>query len=125
MTTKEFLVKIQAYYGMQYPVGQRQEVVKYLAPCGNRYLDILYDRTIRTFSGSYGKDPKLPDIAMFEKLAADVREEIASIPPPYRPAVTDGSEVDYREDIARMFAELRAARKFGLAPVGERDGGGA
>ena len=71
MTPKEFITRIQGYYGV-YPPGQRKEIVEYIAAQKERVLDFLYTKTIRTFSSKW-KCP--PDVAIFEEQIRSARED--------------------------------------------------
>jgi hypothetical protein len=69
MTVKQFVIKIQAYYGLTYPEGQRDDLLEYLTKRSERWLDALYKAVIRNVSSQY---KSLPDIAVFEQ--KEVRE---------------------------------------------------
>jgi hypothetical protein len=110
MTVKTFLERVVGYYG-PYPAGQRQLVVEYLSAYSDRYRATLFDHLIRGYSSKWGK---APDVATFEELRVGVKEELRSVPPPWRPQVTDGSEKDYSEELAR---ELTRIRKLWTEPA--------
>ncbi len=66
MKTKEFMFKVQSYYGLKYRDGEHIELVyKYLDSKHENYLTCLYSATVKNFSGQY---KTLPDIAIFEGL---------------------------------------------------------
>ena len=72
MTAKQFIKKIQEYYG-PYPKGQRQDIADYLFSKPDNYLDKLYIAVRNSFSSTWGK---VPDIAIFEKYRAGIWDEI-------------------------------------------------
>ncbi|MCF7943787.1 MAG: hypothetical protein K9L21_05105 [Spirochaetia bacterium] len=66
MDLREFMERVQAYYG-PYSNGQGPEIVKYLKPFTDAYedyLDKLFDHVLRNYSSRW-KMP--PDIAIFEE----------------------------------------------------------
>lgn len=63
MDLKTFVQRIQGYYGMSYPEGQRSDLVEYLRGDSEAWLDALYQATIRSFSTRW---KTLPDVATFE-----------------------------------------------------------
>lgn len=63
MTVKEFVKRVQDYYGM-YPAGQKQAIAEYLETKKPKYLDFLYGELIKTFSSKW---KATPDIAIFEE----------------------------------------------------------
>lgn len=68
MTIEKFLSEVQAYYGSQYPQGQRNYIVRYLENYANKYgercLDHLAGTLIKRFSSRWGV---CPDIAILEE----------------------------------------------------------
>lgn len=74
MTAKEFIADIHEYYGTQYRKGkQRNMIYTYLSKKSSKYLDSLFEVTVKRFSGQY---KTLPDIAIFEELTDEVYEDI-------------------------------------------------
>ena len=110
MTTQEFTLKIQNYYGIKYRKGTQIELIyQYLNSKHENYLKCLFSAVVKGFSGQY---KTLPDIAIFEGLTDktyDIIEEqkrkqqIANL---QRPAITDGDEVDYTEEMKELFREM-------------------
>ena len=107
LKTKEFMFKVQSYYGLKYRDGEHIELVyKYLDSKHENYLTCLYSATVKNFSGQY---KTLPDIAIFEKLTDKTYEIIeeqkrkSQITDLSRPAITDGDEVDYSEEMKELF----------------------
>jgi len=64
MKLQEFISKIQAYYGMSYPQGQRDAVVTYLGAKQPELLDALFEVCLKRFSSKW---KMVPDIAIFEE----------------------------------------------------------
>ncbi len=107
MKTKEFLFKVQNYYGLKYREGEHITLVyQYLNSKHENYLTCLYSATVKTFSGQY---KTLPDIAIFEKLTEetysiiDEQKRKAQIQDLKTPAITDGEEVDYSDEMIDLF----------------------
>jgi len=107
MTTKHFIFKIQDYYGIKYREGtQINMIFQYLNSKKENYLTCLYSATVKNFSGQY---KTLPDIAIFEKLTKETcyiidelkkRKQIQDLK---TPAITDGDEVDYTDEMKELF----------------------
>ena len=110
MKTKEFLTKVQNYYGLNYRKGEHIELVyKYLDSKSDIYLTCLYSATVKSFSGQY---KTLPDIAIFEKMTEatyQIIDEVkrkAQIQDLKTPAITDGDEVDYTDEMKDLFSGM-------------------
>jgi hypothetical protein len=73
LTTKAFLTNIEAYYNVQYPIGQKALVAKYLDGKDERYLDFLFKIVITSHSSKWGKTP---DIAIFDELRSQAVDEL-------------------------------------------------
>ncbi len=73
MTVEQFVKWAQGYYA-PYPVGQRADVVAYLADCAPAYLDALKASLLRTFSPKWGKAPAVAD---FEEAKPEALENHA------------------------------------------------
>jgi hypothetical protein len=71
MTAKEFITRIQEYYG-PYRKGQQREIAKYLAGRNEVYLDHLYQQCLYGYSSKW-RSP--PDIAVFQEFAQDALTE--------------------------------------------------
>lgn len=113
MTAREFIAKLQGYYGLTYPPGQRDDIGAYLADFGEFYLDALYQAAIRHHSASW---KCLPDIAIFEskevRISAHSLLEIEERKRQdrlraERPAITDGEFVP-REQVADFLEQFMA-----------------
>lgn len=63
MTRKEFVKRIQAYYG-GYPEGQRDVISAYLNSLPEYILDELLAEVIKNYDSKY---KTVPDVAVFEK----------------------------------------------------------
>ena len=72
MTAKDFITKIQAYYG-PYREGQHEAIALYLSKVREMYLDILYDALLLGYSSQY---KTTPDIAIFEEFRLKMRDEV-------------------------------------------------
>ena len=72
-------------------------------------MKCLFSATVKNFSGQY---KTLPDIAIFEKLTSETwaiieeQKRKAQIADLTRPAITDGNEKDYSEEITELFNGL-------------------
>lgn len=71
MTAKEFITRVQEYYG-PYRKGQQREIAKYLAGRNEVYLDHLYQQCLYGYSSKW-RSP--PDIAVFQEFAQDALTE--------------------------------------------------
>lgn len=71
MNARQFIAKIQDYYG-QYRKGQQREIAKYLAGRNEIYLDHLYHQCLYGYSSKW-RSP--PDIAVFQEFAQDALTE--------------------------------------------------
>jgi hypothetical protein len=71
MTAKEFINRVQEYYG-SYRKGQQREIAKYLADRNEVYLDHLYHQCLYGYSSKW-RSP--PDIAVFQEFAQDALTE--------------------------------------------------
>lgn len=107
MTIEQFIFKIQDYYGMQYRKGEQIEMIgQYLKTKHANYIKCLYSAVIKTFTGEY---KMLPNIAVFEKLTdetysiLDEQKRKAQIQDLKTPAITDGEEVDYSDEMKDLF----------------------
>jgi hypothetical protein len=67
MTAKEFITRIQEYYG-PYRKGQQREIAKYLAGRNEVYLNHLYQQCLYGYSSKW-RSP--PDIAVFQEFSQD------------------------------------------------------
>lgn len=110
MTTKDFIFKVQEYYGLKYRKGTHIDLIfQYLNSKHENYLTCLYAATVKNFSGQY---KTLPDIAIFEGLTSETYDIIeeqkrkSQIADLKRPAITDGDEVDYSEEITELFKNM-------------------
>lgn len=111
MKTKEFIIKIQNYYGQKYREGEHIELVyKYLNNKNENYLKCLFVATVKNFSGQF---KTLPDIAVFEKLKNETYEIIDEqrrknqIQNLKTKAITDGDEIDRSDEIADLLFNLK------------------
>ena len=68
MTPAAFIAQIEAYYGKPYTKPVRDVIGSYLARYSDRELDALFEATILTYPGVYGK---VPDVAIFERAKRD------------------------------------------------------
>jgi len=107
LNSKEFISKIQDYYGLEYRTGAQIDlIIAYLNQRSEEYLICLFAAVVKDFSGQY---KTLPDIAVFEKVASsayDIMDNIQHKQNLRTPAITDGEEVDYSEEIKALFAGL-------------------
>jgi len=92
MTVKEFLLDMQSYYGMKYQEGSAKRLIQYLETYTDQALDVLADLTVKTYSGRY---KALPDIAIWEALKKDVREQLEG-----RPADMSLLELEDKSELA-------------------------
>lgn len=109
MELKEFITRLQDYYGQPYRRGElRNQVLDYLDTFQPEYLEALYKATLENFSGQF---KTLPDIAVFEKLYPQVKDIMKNkhmrIERNERIAIADGTEENYKEEIAGMFKKLK------------------
>ena len=107
MTTKQFIQKVQNYYGVKYREGEHIDMVfKYLNSKTENYLTCLYPATLKGFSGQF---KTLPDIKIFEDLIEEtykIMDEVErkqQIQDLQTPAITDGEEVDYTDEMKDLF----------------------
>ena len=107
MKTIDFITKIQGYYDKKYVQGiQLDLITKYLDSKHENYLGCLFNATVKRFSGQY---KTLPDIAIFEELITmtygiiDEQKRKQQIQDLKTPAITDGDEVDYTEEMKELF----------------------
>ncbi len=107
MKTTEFLTKTQEYYNLKYVKGtQLNMIATYINGKSEYYLDALFVAVTTKFSGQY---KTLPDIAIFEKLTEetysiiDEQKRKAQIQDLKTPAITDGDEVDYSDEMIDLF----------------------
>lgn len=107
MTAKEFISKIQDYYGLEYRKGAQIDlIIAYLNQRSAKYLICLFAAVVKEFSGQY---KILPDIAVFEKVSSsayDIMENMQHKQNLKTPAITDGEEVDYSEEIKALFVGM-------------------
>ena len=109
MTTKAFLTNIEAYYNVQYPIGQKALVAKYLDGKDERYLDFLFKIAVVKHSTKWGK---VPDIAIFEELRTQALDELVYDTQNQdlsRPALEDRSMIlsdEERDEVASMIGGL-------------------
>ena len=107
MNSKDFISKIQDYYGLEYRKGAQIDlIIAYLNQRSGKYLICLFAAVVKEFSGQY---KTLPDIAVFEKVAGPAYEIMDNIQHKQNlktPAITDGKEVDYSEEIKALFAGM-------------------
>ena len=113
----DFIVKIENYYGIKYRQGEQIDLITmYLEIKSENYLTYLFSAVIKNFSGQY---KTLPDIAIFETLITEIYEMMKSqkrkrqIADLKRPALTDGEEVDYSEEMKGLFANMDKRFKKG------------
>ena len=64
MKAKEFIRKVENYYGMLYRHAQTSKLENYLADMGELWMRQLFDMIIRKFSVA---NRYLPDVAIFEQ----------------------------------------------------------
>jgi hypothetical protein len=62
MDAKTFLSRIQKYYGLEYPEGQKLDVALFIQQQSDVYLDALYEQVLRFHSSKW---KSLPDIGVF------------------------------------------------------------
>ena len=107
MVVKDFIKAVQEYYGMGYRQGLQLNLIgNYLKEKSGTYLTCLFSATVKGFSGQY---KSLPDIAVFEKLSKETFEIMDSMKRKQdltTPAITDGEEVDYTEEIKELFSKM-------------------
>jgi hypothetical protein len=108
MTTEQFLVQMQRYYGMAY--GDEGPVIeRYLQSKSNRWRAELAAMVIMRHSRKW---KCLPDIAIFEECAKDVRDRMSAANAP--PALPEPDGEDRREEVAaclRGLVEKLSARR--------------
>ena len=80
----DFLARTQRYYGLQYPVDQRNDIFEYLSQFSEEALGFLYTETRRLFSTRW---KTLPDCAIWEEYRGAVQL-----------AIKDGREAETRSD---------------------------
>lgn len=107
MKTAQFLTKIQGYYNMKYVKGiQLNLIATYINGKPDHYLDCLFTAVTTSFTGEY---KMLPNIAVFEKLTdatyeiIDEQKQKQQIQDLKTPAITDGDEVDYSDEMKALF----------------------
>ena len=106
MTVKEFMTRIESYYG-EYGPGQRPIILAYLSRRGDRYLDVLFPRVVEGFTSTYRTQP---DVAIFENYRGDVTERLRTLPPPDRTMIEDLSREltdEEREEMKRLMGEYK------------------
>jgi hypothetical protein len=103
LTAKEFMQRIEAYYG-DYTPGQRPIIAAYLSRRGERYLDLLLPHVIEGFSSTYKSQP---DVAIFEQYRGDVTDKLRLLPPPGRKEIEDHSDVITDEERLQMQSLLK------------------
>ena len=107
MIVKDFISKIQSYYGQEYRLGTQIDlIIAYLNKKSEKYLTCLFAAVIKEFSGQY---KTLPDIAVFEKVVNSTYEIMDNMQRKQdlsTTAITDGEEVDYSEEIKALFAGM-------------------
>ena len=110
MKATEFMEKIQKYYGLKYLKGVQENLIKsYLESKHDNYLKCLFSATVKEYTGEY---KMLPNIAVFEKLTdatyqiIDEVKRKAQIQDLKTPAITDGDEVDYTDEMKDLFSGM-------------------
>ena len=73
MTSEQFMIEVQKYYGNVYQAGQGPYVYKYLEQKSEKVKKVLFDILLLRYSGL---DGKLPNIAIFELHNKEVREKL-------------------------------------------------
>lgn len=107
MIVKDFISKIQDYYGQEYRIGTQIDLmIAYLNQKSEKYLTCLFAAVVKEFSGQY---KTLPDIAVLEKVVKSTYEIMDNMQRKQNlktPAITDGEEVDYSEEMKALFAGM-------------------
>ena len=107
MIVKDFIVKIQDYYGQEYRKGTQLDLITaYLNVKSEKYLTCLFAAVVKEFSSQY---KTLPDIAIFEKVIKatfEIMDTMQRKQDLSTPAITDGEEVDYSDEIKALFAGM-------------------
>ncbi len=109
METKEFIIGIQGYYGQEYRQGiQLNTIASWLSGHGPKYLECVFEATIKSFSGQY---KTLPDIAIFEGLKKETWEIFDSKKEPVLMIEEEGLQ-DYKKEISKLAKKLESAKKW-------------
>ena len=107
MVVKDFVKAVQEYYGLEYRTGLQLNLIgNYLGEKSDKYITCLFSATVKGFSGQY---KSLPDIAVFESLTTETFEIMDAMKRKQdlaTPAITDGEEVDYTEEIKELFSKM-------------------
>jgi coproporphyrinogen III oxidase-like Fe-S oxidoreductase len=112
VTAEKFIASIEGYYGAYRP-AVKATAYKYIQKYTDAYRQELYRQLLLTISTEY---KTVPDVAVFERMHEDVcdlcdtRKLAADLS---RAAITDGSERDYRDEIAEIFRSFKTAHKWG------------
>jgi len=107
LTTEQFIEKVEGYYNVRYPAGQKLYIAKYLSTLSERSLDFMFTVCLKNYSAKWGK---APDIAVFEELRPEVRDELAGDTQGQnlsRPALEDKSDYVSDEDRAMFLAAVQ------------------
>ena len=109
METKEFILGMQEYYGQEYRHGiQLNTIASWLDGHGPRYLECIFEATIKGFSGQY---KVLPDIAVFESLKKQAWEIFDTKKEPILQIEEEGLQ-DYTKEIAELAEKLAKGKKW-------------
>ena len=73
MTAKDFIEKVQAYYGQRYTPGMAPVIAGWLVGKSGAFLDVLFDEVTSTLSTAF---KALPDKELFERCLPTVLETI-------------------------------------------------
>jgi hypothetical protein len=73
MTTEDFKTKLQQYYGMAYPVGQRDIINEYLCSLPVDYIEPIFKKVILLHSSKW---KSLPDVAIFEEAKQSIKDVV-------------------------------------------------
>ena len=107
MTALEFVEKIQEYYQKAYNATQAGALAVWFRKRSPRFVAALYDELIENFDGRFNL-PLIKDLNAAATRLLDAYPELRNtyIPATDALQITDGSEVDYREEVAGLLGKL-------------------
>lgn len=89
MTTKEFLVRMQGYYGLKYNRVMAEEMILRVADDRPEYLDALFGKVIECHAAQYKNLPDVAALMNARKEQGPDRRPYMFPPPEPMPSVED------------------------------------